>query len=373
MPSKGATATVNATMTMPPKAEGAMTAVNTRLIVPPPPAKRVRKATHAVNTSAGMPSEAEGAIAVMTTNEGLPPPPHPKRAKREPTSTATMPAGGEGQGGSEDQSMTALSATITQLVAAQRERRFCIRLQGMLDRATEQAIASQIGYHPGLPAAERKALFQRASELRRAVEAGETTEALSDFCFAIIRTNAIARGVYDELRTGTERAMRVTAERLPAWPFVRSVAGLGPLGLAVITGEAGDLSNYATVERLWKRLGLAVIEGERQRQRSDPELAKRHGYVPRRRAEMWTLAEALMKHQWRGAKEDEPAHPVGPYGEIYAARKARTEFHPDGWTLLHRERDARRVAFKAVINDLWRAWRAATKTMDPPAAESAAA
>lgn len=73
------------------------------------------------------------------------------------------------------------------------------------------------------------------------------------------------------------------------------------------------------------------------------------------------------RHQWAGADEEtgESGKPKGPYGEVYAKRRARTaETHPD-WTKAHSHKDALRIMTKALIADLWSAWRAARKGVDP--------
>jgi hypothetical protein len=163
------------------------------------------------------------------------------------------------------------------------------------------------------------------------------------------------------MREGVEKQMRKIARSLPIWLWVESVAGFGDLGLAIILAEAGcgftgrGLLDYATKEKLWKRLGLAVIEGERQRRKTDLELAEKHAYNPARRAEIWAIADSMFRHQWRGEKDGVAAHAIGPYGEIYAKRKASTEDR--GWTLKHRDDDALRIMSKALIRDLWRKWR----------------
>jgi hypothetical protein len=160
---------------------------------------------------------------------------------------------------------------------------------------------------------------------------------------------------WDAHRNQTEKAMRKLARSLHVWPWVESVAGFGDLGLAIVIGETGDLSNYATKERVWKRLGLAVIDGERQQRKSSVEAAAAHGYNPKRRAEVWTVADSLFKHQWRGAKDDLEPRPIGPYGAVYERRKLHTETRE--WTPKHRDNDARRVMTKALMENLWRVWR----------------
>ena len=171
----------------------------------------------------------------------------------------------------------------------------------------------------------------------------------------IVRQSAVARGVWDNLREKVETDMRKLARTLPVHAWANGVRGFGDLGLAIVIGETGDLSLYETKERVWKRLGLAVIEGFRQQRRSDPDEAAAHGYNPKRRAEVWAIADSMFRHQWRGEKDDVPAHAIGPYGEVYAIRKAATEGRE--WTLKHRDNDARRIMAKALVADLWAAWR----------------
>lgn len=149
--------------------------------------------------------------------------------------------------------------------------------------------------------------------------------------------------------------MQHHAKDLPAWKWAAGVKGLSLQGLACIIGETGDLSNYETKERVWKRLGLAVIDGIAQQRRSKPEEAAAHGYSPKRRAVIWSIADVLLRAQWRGEKDGTPAHAIGPYGAVYGRRKAHT-VNREGWTPKRRDNDARRVMSKALIEDLWRVW-----------------
>lgn len=264
--------------------------------------------------------------------------------------------------------------TIAALVALQRRRRFCIVSQSRINRSCEAFIATALGYRKDQDATARKAVWKQASAVRKAVEAGgeghENRDPAVTAAFSatadIVRASAAGRVHWDTLRDGTEKEMRRLARTLPAYAWVQTVAGLSDLGLAIIVGEAGDLSNYATKERVWKRLGLAVIGGQRQRGLSDADAAAEHGYSPKRRAEVWAIcSDAMFRKQWRGAKDDAPAHAIGPYGAIYARRKAATADRE--WVPARRDADARRIMTKAVIEDLWRVWNG-----KPPLAGTAA-
>lgn len=301
------------------------------------------------------------------------------------TTSTRMPLGqltheiGAGNGSGSERATYSLStkadvpaaANIAALSELQRQRRFCIKSQSRSDRACEAFIARYLGYRPDMPKPEGVVIWKQAAALRRAVEKGvgssdtlggegqastdnQMSAALSA-CIPIILIGGEARRAWDKQRAQTEKQMRKLARGLPVWPWVEAIAGFGELGLAIIVGETGDLSNYATKERVWKRLGLAVINGERQQRKSGAEAAAAHGYNPSRRAEVWTISDSMLRHQWRGAKDDVPPHAVGRYGEVYAARKTHTATRE--WTLGHRENDARRVMAKALVENLWRVWR----------------
>ncbi len=273
----------------------------------------------------------------------------------------------------------ALLPVIADIVELQKQRVFCIKSQSRSDRSCESFIARSLGYRSDLPEKERKAIFARAASMRRAVEKGRHewheshrvtaldadgdgqlvpdnhTSSATSVCTPIILNSAMARKAWDNHRAQVEKQMIRLARTLPVHEWQTNVAGFGDLGLAIIVGEAGDIGSYATKERVWKRLGLAVIEGERQQRKSNAEQAAAHGYNPRRRAEIWTISDSMFKHQWRGAKEENPAHAVGPYGNVYAKRKTHTETRE--WTDGHRDNDARRVMLKALVEDVWRVWR----------------
>lgn len=276
--------------------------------------------------------------------------------------------------------MYAPLASISALVELQKQRVFSIKSQSRCDRSCEAFIARYLGYTNDLTAAERVAMFKLAAKIRRDVEKGGQTvvdpqpsnaSASGDgqsqrdnhqphaitACTPIILNSALAREAWDMHRAQVEKQMRVLARALPVYAWAAGIKGFGDLGIGIVVGEIGDLSNYATKERVWKRLGLAVIEGERQQKRTNVEQAAAHGYNPRRRAEIWTLADSMFKHQWRGEKDGVEAGAKGPYGLVYAARK-RTTATREGWTPKHRDNDARRVMMKEVIADFWRAWNA---------------
>ena len=158
-----------------------------------------------------------------------------------------------------------------------------------------------------------------------------------------------------------EREMVALAQRLPIWPWVASVRGFGDLSFALIVAmtttviatpegmTVKDLCCYDNPAKVWKRLGLAVIDGERQRKVKDRELALRHGYSPQKRAALYVIGDTLMK-----GNQD------GLYHTVYVNRKAlEQERHPE-LSLMVAHKRAMRYMTKLLVKHVWQHWRDAT-------------
>jgi hypothetical protein len=144
---------------------------------------------------------------------------------------------------------------------------------------------------------------------------------------------------------GLEKQLTKLVRKLPLWAWASEVRGLGELSLAGIIGHAaGNPGDYKSVSAIWKRFGLAVLEGQRQRRVSDPDLALIHGYAPERRAFAYVVSCNLMKSQ--GSE--------GPYRAIYDRRKVyEMEEKPDPVTKAHAHNRALRVMVKALLRDVY--------------------
>jgi hypothetical protein len=168
-----------------------------------------------------------------------------------------------------------------------------------------------------------------------------------------------SRSLINEQRMAAEKEMAKMAKTLPVWPWVESIRGFGAMSLAGIVGEAGDLSNYSNPAKLWKRMGLAVINGERQR-KVKTDKAMEMGYSPPRRSLVWNLGDTMLKGTVRKVKDDDGEDTgertaLNEYGQIYLDRKAyeRPRVESDG----HAHNRAKRYMEKRLLRDLWRAWR----------------
>ncbi len=312
---------------------------------------------------------------------------------------------------------TPVDTIVNQLVALQKQRRFIIKSQSRIDRSLEQYLATLAGYRPkvaddgtklrddagkAVQDKDGKKLWAEISRIRKLVESGKELPARAGQARGAEKANTVSparkesreggregqqygdeksnrvlpslpswadvpmilasaqtRIVWDKMRDQVEKEMASLAKQLPVYPWWKNIRGAGDIGLAKIVGEAGNLSKYRDKSALWKRLGLAVIDGGRQR-RVAGEAALLHGYSPARRSEIWNIADSLFRAQWRGADEDAnlPARPIGPYGEYYGRRRTYLAATRPDVTAGHANNEARRYMTKALIRDLRGAWNA---------------
>lgn len=260
----------------------------------------------------------------------------PKIARKGRT-RATLPL--------EPMSAMPASELCAAIMLQQRLRRHYIKEASRSSNATGSLIRRALGWSLALPEKERAKITKQAAKAIKAMCEGEIVEGLEDFTVVVADSTA-ARAPLIACRKQIEKRMVKLAGQLPVAGWADGVRGFGSLGLAVIIGESGDLSQYATVSKLWKRLGWAPKETYHQ--------GEGGGYaVPRRvKGELYgVVVEPLMK----GNK--------GVYREIYLARKAA--YLERGLTKLHAHKLAMRVMLKSLLADLWGAWREATLCVDP--------
>lgn len=274
-------------------------------------------------------------------------------------SSATDTSDGGGDVGQPAHDIQRCDANVTNLCAQLRElqahRVATIRAMNAHSNASLALVRRACGFSTHDDEKSRAAAVKRSTAIVKAIESGKesdltpTDQIVANTTRLYVLAMQEARGPMETYRKGVEKAMTNAARQLPAHAFVDRVKGFGTLGLAIIVGEAGDLSNYSNPGKLWKRLGLAVIDGAKQGKRTDPAEAERHGYNPRRRSAIWTLADSLLRTN------------DGEYKAAYVARKEyemqRAEQEGLVMTRMHAHRRAARYAEKRLVRDLWVAWR----------------
>ena len=224
--------------------------------------------------------------------------------------------------------------TIAMIYRTWRNRQNMVRAEGKL---VLQIKAICRGFCDG-DIKEANKLYKRLKDGEGTLEATAATQPLFE-----------AREPLLESRAAFEKWLIDLAKQLPAATFVDKVKGFGHLGLAGIVGEVGDFMAYEKeLDGIYKRAGLAVIEGERQRKHSNADMALMHGYNPSRHAVFWTIGDSLLKSQ--GKEEN-----AGPYRIIYDNRKAmeRERVDTDG----HAHNRALRYMTKRLVRDLYNEWK----------------
>lgn len=163
------------------------------------------------------------------------------------------------------------------------------------------------------------------------------------------------------------------AKQLPVADWAKGVAGLSERFLGLIVGECGaPVGEFRNPSCVWKRMGMAVIDGGRQR-KVVGDAAVEHGYVARRRALMWNIGESIIKQQVR-KHEDGTRCAIGELGQVYIDRRAYLEAR-DGEDVKRVHTNAKRYMEKRLLRQLWQAWRAPLiirPTITPEVARAAA-
>lgn len=196
----------------------------------------------------------------------------------------------------------------------------------------------------------------KADHLYDGIQNGKVQEPALELALMPFLTSVV---VFSNKRKELDKHLKKLVHQLPIWPWVQDIKGFAEMGLAAVVGEAGDLSNYATIAKLWKRMGLAVMDGLRQG-RVEEGLDKKeravrfieHGYSPHRRAAMFAnIGDPLIK----GNKD-------GIYRTIYLRQKAIYLGRED-MTPMHAHRMAQRYMEKRLLKHLWQAWRRTTPAL----------
>lgn len=176
-------------------------------------------------------------------------------------------------------------------------------------------VARSIGTAEELGASDRKALYARADRLLKAAagktlreQPTESDQQHIQLVAPMAMAWAAAIAPVATHRAAVEKAMRQYAMALPVWPVVEPIAGLGALGLAILVGHAGALGDYRGPACLWKRFGVACLDGEAQRRvAGDAEKAIRMGFDATRRAAIYNATTALIMAGSRALKTHGPS------------------------------------------------------------------
>lgn len=267
-----------------------------------------------------------------------------------------------------------LSDTIERIRAHHRARRFAMGIQQVLDNKLSAFVRiNATDWHPTDDESERAKANKEVEGIIKAAREGKGDPMI----IGMVAVTDKAREPADAERAKHEKAMEILAADLPVAKWIESIPGIGLPGLATIIAETGDLANYSNVAKVWKRLGYAPYRDKagstwkRPKWRNADALTAEewteNPFSGRRYALIHTISIWLKNKQWIGAAktEDGVGKPNGPYGEVYAKRRAHTAItHPD-WTKQHSHMDALRVMMKEVLKDLYFEWNPEKKLAGP--------
>jgi hypothetical protein len=263
-----------------------------------------------------------------------------------------------------------------------RRRVFAMEQRKRADLALGSFLRLVLGWQRDLPDADRKRINDQAQALIALGEAQikgkqlDIEEPEFDAWADVILAAIGSRAPFSQLEKASEKHMKALAQQLPVWEWAEGVRGFGPVSLATIVAEAGDLSNYDNPAKLWKRMGLAVMDGVRQGgllKSASKEAWIVHGYNRARRSRMWNVGDALIKGNQEGpyrtaylarkeyerAKAEAAGLIVAPAAKIPAKRV--DEFMSEG----HVHRRSQRYMEKLLLKHLWQEWRRAATVVSP--------
>jgi hypothetical protein len=249
---------------------------------------------------------------------------------------------------------------IDAIRASHRERCYAMEQRKRADLALLSFLRTQAGWRLDLPEAERKAIAERA----KAFADGGEDEDLAQWR-SVVDASVGARVPFEAVEKAALKRMEEAAEHLPVWEtFGEPIRGFGRASLAVIVGEAGDLSIYSNPAKLWKRMGVGIVDGIRQgglAKNASKEDWIKHGYSRQRRSRMWNIGDALIK-----------SNRDGEYRTLYLQRKEYELARDPEMKPIKAHRRAQRYLEKRLLRNLWAAWRQTTLLVKPMLDVSAA-
>lgn len=169
------------------------------------------------------------------------------------------------------------------------------------------------------------------------------------------------------------RELEKAAAKHPMADWIKDQRGIGLGGFARLLAVSGTLDRFPTVSKLWKYLGLAVIDGKAQkmpkgeiashtncaggthlRTCTDDCTRDHHpnckidgfgtSYSPQGKVVCRQIAEAIVKSG------------SGTYRDLYDVKKLYYQLNRPDWTPKHRHDAAMRYAVKSLVRDMWVEW-----------------
>ncbi|MBB4235093.1 hypothetical protein [Rhizobium esperanzae] len=246
--------------------------------------------------------------------------------------------------------------------------------------------------------ARTKLILQGQASLRRLFD-GDKEQAASAWSDAMKDEAHQLRGmlspyiaaleVLDKQQSEYEKHLVKSVKTLPIYAWAKGIKGFGDLSLACIIGEASgygketgefySVGDFKSVSALWKRMGLAVLNGHRQGAPGKGATAEDwivEGYSKTRRSVMWNVGNSLILSMGKFRPvfgEEIRSNPEYTELQCVFAERARYEAErlphkcgtaikesktgKDSYTL-HAANRAKRYTEKRLLRMLYAEWRA---------------
>lgn len=271
----------------------------------------------------------------------------------------TRAASGEGDGLDSVEAQCFNAVTLAELRALY--RKWCV-VNEQVKRsylALGAFLRTDLSKGKDLPAGARKQIKERAKAI---IKIGERSLKGRDIVpdpdyneyreIVMLTLGSVAP--FAQIQKECEKAMEKLVKELPFHEWSLGIEGLGWKGLVCVAALVGDMSDFPTVSRVWKRLGLAPDEcyprGEKKTGRKIPRSIRGQIYGN------IFIPLALAQFQRCDKETGEIIKPPGPYGELYYRKKA--EYLDRGLIKAHADALAKRVMTKELILGLYLAWNA---------------
>lgn len=267
-----------------------------------------------------------------------------------------------------------IEETVNFIILRQVMRKYVIKLEVANLNTTSSYIARLCGFDATEDEESRAKVWARAKGIvKTAFNEKDQKPEDKKVADAAKHELAMAREMMLPLTTRREEIeteMECAATTLPVSKFLENVPGVKAIGLAVIIGEAGNLSNYSSIRKLWRRLGFGMAEGHEAHAYSTWRMKggltaddwTRAGYSPKRLGQIYgVISVPLNMHKAKGK-----------YGVVYNKRRAQTLVSHPEWYLdkngkqklspkgepssAHAMNDAIRIMTKSFLKDLYTEW-----------------
>ena len=217
------------------------------------------------------------------------------------------------------------SQTVETLKKMCHFRRVHLRQRNSLVLCIQGLIRSELGYQSIGPndetATEKKArekvnkgALTRGARIYSLLNGKKPAKSLIDtdqsiYEYMLINCKGILDGIdiMDSDLKSKDKAIVKKTNELPECEWWISHKGLSAKGLGLLTGDAGDIARFDKESQLWKRMGMAVIDGKRQRRvAGNAAKAIEHGYNSDNRATMFTIVSSLNMERNKECYADHP-------------------------------------------------------------------